>query len=303
MTLAPIAFFAYKRPEHTLRALEALSRCELAGESKLFIFCDGAKRPEDAEAVKKVREIAESRQWCGTVEVIKSEENRGLARSIISGVGKLCEEYGRVIVLEDDLIVSPYFLHYMNDALELYKDEERVMQISGFMFDARLEAATDAIFLPLPTSWGWGTWHRAWSKFDAGVSGYAELKKDRGLRKAFNLDGNADYFSMLKKCVSGQLDSWAIKWYLFVFMNNGLVLHPVQSLVINSGFDGSGTHCGELKHGLQCDFASYISFKFPDKIVESDLKQKVYSSVVGVDSACIIQRIVAKIVKIISGGK
>jgi hypothetical protein len=299
--LAPIAFFVYKRPEHTLRALEALSRCELAAESVLYIFCDGAKRPEDAAAVQQVRDVVAARQWCGTVEIIESDANKGLACSIIAGVGRLCEEYGRVIVLEDDLIVSPYFLRYMNDALELYRDEEMVMQISGYMFDAGLKTESDAIFLPLPTSWGWGVWQRTWSKFDAGFTGYVELKKDKKLRRKFNLDGKANYFSMLEKSVAGQLDSWAIKWYLFVFMNYGLVLHPAQSLVVNGGFDGSGTHCGELKRSIYNDFTVYSVFRFPEKIVESEYKQLVYKAIVGVDSTSVVKKIYAKIVKIISG--
>ena len=300
MTLAPIAFFAYKRPEHTLRALEALSRCELAGESSLFIFCDGPKRPEDEDGVRKVREVAESRRWCGSVEVIKREENAGLAKSIFAGVSRLCEEYGRVIVLEDDLLVSPSFLRYMNDALDLYKDEERVMQVSGYMFDAPLRAETDAIFLSFTTSWGWGTWHRAWLKFDPAMSGYDRLKNDRKLRRAFNLDGHFDYFSMLEKQLAGILDSWAIQWYLSVFMCNGLVLHPVRTLVSNAGFDGSGTHCGEFRQDMSGGFTSYSGFRFPDQIAESDLKSEIYRFVIGVDSVNPLKRIVNKIVRTIS---
>lgn len=303
MKHAPVALFAYKRPEHTRRALEALSRCELAAESVLYIFCDGAKRPEDAAAVQQVRDVAAERQWCGTVEVIASEANKGLAQSITQGVSRLCEEYGRVIVLEDDLIVSPYFLRYMNEALDRYQNEEQVMQISGYMFDAGLALNTDAIFLSLPTSWGWGVWQRVWCKFDAGFSGYEELQKNRKLRNAFNLNGNADYFSMLKKTVSGQLDSWAIKWYLFVFMNNGLVLHPVRSLVINGGFDGSGTHCGDFGRTVDENFAAYSEFKFPEKVIESEYNHLVYKAIVGVDSVSVMKKIYTKIGKILLGDK
>lgn len=300
MTLAPIAFFAYKRPEHTLRALEALSRCELAGESSLFIFCDGPKRPEDAEAVDRVRQIAGSSPWCGRVAVIPSERNKGLAKSIISGVSGLCEEYGRVIVLEDDLIVSPYFLRYMNDALELYRDEERVMQVSGFMFDVELETTTDAIFLPFTTSWGWGTWQRAWLKLDPDLSAYSALKSDRKLRRAFNFDGNFDYFSMLEMQHSGKLDSWAIQWYASVFMNNGLVLHPVRSLIANAGFDGSGTHCGVIRQGIRDDYTVYNHFNFPERVAESDLKSQIYKSVVGVDRIGLFKRLASRMKKILT---
>ncbi len=279
MKYAPIAFFAYKRPEHTLRALEALSRCELAGESALFVFCDGAKRPEDADAVKRVRDVVSGSQWCGTVEVIESDTNKGLASSIISGVGRLCDDYGRVIVLEDDLIVSPYFLRYMNDALELYKDEDRVMQISGHMFEADPDVDSDAIFLTFVTSWGWATWSRAWRKFDNELIGHERFRCNRALRHKFNLDGNYHYYEILKKQVAGEVDSWAIVWNLSVFIHEGLVLYPCRSMVYNAGFDGSGTHCGKAEQ-QECRFVdSYGEFRFPQKIEGSCAKLAVYKAI------------------------
>jgi hypothetical protein len=295
--LAPIAFFAYKRPQHTLCALEALSRCALADASRLVVFCDGPKRPEDAEAVRQVREVVKSRQWCGTVEVVEREQNVGLANSITSGVSDLCREYGRVIVLEDDLIVSPYFLRYMNDALERYKDEERVMQISGYMFDVQLHAETDAILLPFASSWGWATWQRAWGKYDAALSGYAALKNDRQLRRAFNYEGRYDFFQMLEMKISGKLDSWAIVWYLTIFINRGLVLSPVKTLVHNAGFDGSGTHCGEMLGCNKKEFDEYQGDKirFPNEIQASELRYIIYPAVIGVNSTSYLVRIVSKI--------
>lgn len=298
MELAPIALFAYKRPQHTLRALEALSQCDLADESRLVVFCDGPKRPEDVDAVRQVREVVRSRPWCGTVEVIERERNAGLANSVVTGVSDLCREYGRVIVLEDDLVVSPYFLRYMNDALEKYKDEERVMQISGYMFNVALAADSDAVFLPFTTSWGWATWKRAWEKFDPSMSAYEAMKKDKKLRFAFNFDGNFDYFSMLEKKYTGQLDSWAIVWYASVFIHKGLVLHPLKTLVRNDGFDGSGTNCGRLRNNFEI-FSDYNeNSKLPNVISESLLKNKIYINVIGVSSRCIVKRIKIKILRL-----
>lgn len=243
MALAPIAFFAYKRPDHTLKALTSLSQCKLAEESKLYIFCDAAKSPQDQESVQRVREVVRSQQWCKEVEIINRESNLGLANSIISATTSLCEQFGRVIVLEDDLIVSPYFLEYMNDALTLYESNPKVMQISGYMFPVDIESDSDAIFLPFPTTWGWATWQRSWKYFNRQMSGYEQLKKDKKLRKKFNLEGSYNYFKILKYQIEGKVDSWGIHWYLNVFMAGGLTLYPVQSLVKNVGFDGSGTNC------------------------------------------------------------
>lgn len=244
MKKAPIAFFAYKRPRHTLRSLESLARNEGAAESELFIFCDAPKRQEDQEPVKQVREVVRSKKWCGTVNIIERETNLGLANSIIRGVTDLCDEYGSVIVIEDDLILSPFFLDYMNKALNLYKDAHHVMQISGYMFPVKLELETDAIFLPFPTSWGWATWQNSWKYLDLSMSGYEKLKGESLLRYKFDLDGSYPYFKMLESQIKNKIDSWAIVWYLTVFMQQGLTLFPTQSLVTNIGFDGSGTHGG-----------------------------------------------------------
>ena len=240
---APIAFFAYKRPKHTRLALESLARNIGAESSELFIFCDGPKSITDNEAIEEVRQIARSRQWCGTVNVIESEYNKGLANSIIAGVTKLCEKFGRVIVLEDDLILSPYFLDYMNSALDFYGEESRVMYANCNMIRLKVQQAGETLFLPFTTSWGWGTWQRAWNIFDPDVSQYKDFATDSQQINEFNLEGNYPFFSMLKAQLDGRLDSWAIRWYFSVFTKSGLVLYPKWSLVQNIGFDGSGTHC------------------------------------------------------------
>ena len=244
MELAPIAFFAYNRPQHTLAALNNLFRCDLSAESELNIFCDGAKTVKDREHVKKVRDLVRSEKWCGNVNVVIREENIGLANSIISGVSSLIEKYGRVIVLEDDLLVSPHFLRYMNDSLAFYEKDEQVMQISGYMFDIDLDSDTDAIFLPFISSWGWATWKRAWEKFDPFIKAYNILRNNWQLKDRFNLYGAYDYFRMLKMQKAERIDSWAIRWYLTVFMEGGLILYPAKTLVKNIGWDSSGVHCG-----------------------------------------------------------
>jgi hypothetical protein len=244
MTLAPIACFVYNRPDHAFKALTALSGCDLAGESALYIFSDGARSVKDQEDVEKVRAVITSEQWCGEVHVILRDKNLGLSESVISGVSFLMEKFGKAIVLEDDLVVSPFFLKYMNDSLGIYEGEERVKQITGYMFDGVLNSDTDALFLPFTSSWGWATWSRAWRQFDPRMMAYEVLKKDSKLRKRFNLDGAYNFYTMLKNQRTGRVDSWAIRWYLSVFMAEGLTLYPMKTLVGNIGWDGSGIHCG-----------------------------------------------------------
>jgi len=244
VALAPVALFAYRRPEHARRALASLSRNPEFARSPLHIFCDGARGLDDQAAVDATRMIA--RAWPHPAKMLhEAPVNRGLAASIAGGVGELCAAHGRVIVVEDDLVVAPVFLDYMNRALERYADSEQVMQISGHMFPVRLpDNGADAVFLPFTTSWGWATWQRAWAHFDPSMTGLDRLAGSALLRRRFDLDNAYPYFSMLRKQRAGKIDSWAIRWYLSVFARDGLVLYPRCSLVSNEGFDGSGTHCG-----------------------------------------------------------
>lgn len=242
MDLAPIAFFAFRRPKHALRGLTSLSQCELADRSSLHIFCDAVQNGRDAKLVQSVRDIVTSRRWCGDVTIAEQSTHMGLAKSIITGTTRLCAQYGKVIVLEDDLVMAPQFLRYMNAALERYRDEERVMHICGYMAPVRFSVPDDILFFPWAASWGWATWQRAWQYFDADATGYAALKNDAALRLEFDLGGAYPFFDMLAVQVAGKLDAWAARWQLSMFMRRGLALFPRQTMVQNIGLDGSGTH-------------------------------------------------------------
>lgn len=239
---APIALFVYNRPEHTSRTLTSLLAGKGARDRRLFVFADGPKSPADAADVSRTRQVVD-RLAGRSATVIAAEVNQGLAASIISGVNRIVETHGRVIVLEDDLLVDARFLPYMDNALGRYENDDQVMQISGYMFPVKaLESHKEAIFMPLTTSWGWGTWQRAWRRFDPEAVGWRALTTDHAMRRAFNFDGIFDFAAMLEKQMRGSIDSWAIRWYWTVFRSNGLVLYPPISLINNIGFDGSGTH-------------------------------------------------------------
>jgi len=241
MKTAPIALFVYNRPEHTRRTVEALQRNEGAAESDLFVFADAAQTPEVAASVKKVRNYAGSIEGFRSVRTITRERNFGLANSIVDGVTQICGEYGRVIVLEDDLVTSPHFLRFMNRALETYADDDRVGSVHGYWYpvDAPMP---DSFFLRIASSWGWGTWSRAWRLFERdGARLLSELRR-RGLTGAFDLDGATPYTRMLEEQIAGKNDSWAIRWDASLFLAGKMSLYPGASLVSNIGFDGSGRH-------------------------------------------------------------
>jgi hypothetical protein len=195
--------------------------------------------------LESVRSLLRQKQWCGEVEIIESIENKGLAASICGGISTVLESFDRVIVLEDDLETSPGFLSYMNSSLEVYKEEDKVMQISGFMVKNR-PLASPTGFLRVSTSWGWATWRRAWLKYRSDVEKLSKEVEKKG-KSEFDLDGYSFHFEELTRNMSGELNTWAVRWYASIFLNNGLCLYPKKSLVRNIGFDGTGENCHESK--------------------------------------------------------
>jgi hypothetical protein len=241
-SLAPVAIFAYRRPHHLRRCLASLQLCPEFASSPVFVFADGPRNDADRPDALETRETA--RNMLGARAQYKFKEaNRGLAASIIAGVSELVSRYGRAIVVEDDLEVAPAFLTYQNAALERYSTESKVLQVCAYMYDVdEFRQRESALFLPLTTTWGWGTWARAWSQFDPAASGWERLRRDRALRRRFNLEGSYDYTSLLDAQMTGRANSWGIRWYWSVFQRDGLVVYPPRSLVRNTGFDGTGTH-------------------------------------------------------------
>lgn len=243
-TCAPVALFVYNRPAHTRSTLTALQANTLAPQTHLYIFADA---PRDA-AVKAdhaaVLDCVSAVQGFASVTVVRREQNLGLARSIIDGAGTLCDRHGRVIVLEDDLITSPHFLAYMNDALDRYADEDRVGSVSAYMYPVSLPPGTpDTLMLPFPMSWGWGTWKRAWLLFDADGARLVERLQAQGLTDRFDRVGPGNFLRMLKDQIAGRNNSWFIRWHASLFLADKLSLAPSRSLINNIGLDGSGVHC------------------------------------------------------------
>lgn len=274
---ATIALFAYRRPDHLRRALDSLARNPLARASPLVIFCDGARDPAAAAEVAEVRRIARAATGFRSLEVIERERNLGLMASIVDGVGRMTREHGRAIVVEDDLVVAPRFLEFMNLALERYAGEPDVMQVSGYMYPCALDTAAGSGFLPSISCWGWGTWERAWRHYDASLAGWEAVRVDPSVLRAFNMDGAYDYAEMVERTRAGSLQSWGVIWYLSVFARRGLVLYPRKSLVSNTGFDGSGTHAegrSDDELGAVALWDGTDAFEFPSR---PEVDQRYYA--------------------------
>jgi hypothetical protein len=271
---APIALFVYNRPEHTRRTIKFLQQNLLAEESRLYIFSDAAKDPNNQKLVDEVREIIRTVDGFKHVELIERKSNLGLANSIIDGVSRLVKDYGKVIVFEDDLISSMYTLQYFNDALNRYQDEEKVMHIGAYMYPLKEENLPETFFYRAATSWGWATWDRAWKNFepdiDLIISRFDDEKKNQ-----FSIDGTMNFWKQIQEFKSGKNNSWAIRWYASIFLKGGLTLNPSKSLIDNIGHDGTGIHSGmnDIYHVI---INPQPIQSFPEKIEENQL---VYHSI------------------------
>jgi hypothetical protein len=271
--LAPIVLFVYNRPEHTRRTLAALAANPLAIESDLIIYADGPKKPEHDSSVQETRVVVRGATGFRTVSLLERDENFGLARSIIAGVTEACETRGRAIVLEDDLVVVPEFLSYMNRALDRYANEERVMQISGYIFPiSHPEELPETFFSRLPTSWGWSTWRRAWNSFEPDADSLLERLESSDVT-SFDLDGHYPYSQMLKDQSIGVLDVWGVRWYASMFLQKGLCLYPSRSLVSNIGMDGSGEHCSP-SHAYDVALTDKMPTEFPAEVGASQIGER-----------------------------
>jgi hypothetical protein len=241
--LAPIVLFIYNRPEHTKRTVEYLLKNTLAGDSSLFIFSDGAKSESDEKKVSTVRDYIKTIKGFHKIEIIEREKNLGLANSVISGVNEAFNLYNKVIVLEDDMISSPYFLKYMNEVINFYEDDLRIYSVTGYTFPIKIskEYMPSVYLAPRASSWGWGTWKDRWEKVDWDINDFQEFIKDKSKVREFNMGGD-DLTRMLKNSISGKIDSWAVKWSYAHFKNNAYCVYPVKSRVQNIGADWSGIH-------------------------------------------------------------
>lgn len=271
MSALNVALFAYNRPWHLSKTLESLAANHLAADVLLTIYCDGPKQASDFSAVESVRKIAKSCRLGKNVTVVERSENLGLAQSIITGVSEQCEKYGHVIVLEDDLLLSPYFLNYMKEALIRYENEEKVISIHGYCYPVT-EPLPETFFLKGADCWGWATWKRAWALFEPSAEKLLSQLKEKNLEKSFNMQNSTDYMGMLRDCALGKNQSWAIRWRASAFVNDKLTLYPGKSLVQNIGFDNSGTHCSKVDQDLFKDskvFKNQIDH-FPGIIAQNE---------------------------------
>lgn len=269
--LAPVIIFCYKRPKHLKRTVEALQRNKLAKDSELYIFSDGFKNETDKEGVLKVRKYIKSIDGFKNITIVEREKNFGLAKSVIDGVTQIIRKFGKVIVLESDLISSPDFLNFMNDALIKYEKHKYIWSVTGYNFPININQGYKyEVYLSLRTgSWGWATWQDRWEKAEWNINKDNPFFNNNKQQRRFNAGGD-DLTRMLIRQVSGEIDSWAVRWNFNQFLNKAYCLYPVRSKILNIGMDESGTHFKRKTKKFQTELSD-LPVQFPD-ILEEDIK-------------------------------
>ncbi|WP_052444067.1 hypothetical protein [Flammeovirga sp. OC4] len=253
MSYSPIILFVYNRAWHAEQVLMAIHKNPEFQDSPLYIFCDGPRNDastKELQAIKATRDIVKNqRYWSKQTQVIESDQNKGLATSIIEGVSKVIKQHGQAIILEDDIVTSQGFLKFMNEALELYREDDRVMHINAYLpkspFQKNNFTAT-SFYSTHMSCWGWATWDTSWKLFNADTGTLIEKLKGRKLEKTLDLNGYFHGTKQLAQNLNGEIKTWAIKWGTSILLNNGICLNPSQSLVNNIGMDGSGVNSGKL---------------------------------------------------------
>lgn len=270
MSYAPIVLFTYSRADHTCDVVESLLKNKEAAESDLYIFSDGPKTEAKREAVEENRKYIHSITGFKSIHIVEREKNWGLANSLIAGITDVINRYGRVIVVEDDLILSSYFLQYMNEALEKYEGEDKIGAISAYhpIQDVDLP---ETFFLRYFHCWGWATWKRAWELFNPDARDL--LRRIRWKTKKFNIDGGRNNYGMLYCQKVGLVDSWYIRLYASLFLAEKLTLYPKQSLASNHGLDGTGTHSKDASKDNKNIDAKITVFDKPIKLSDIPVEE------------------------------
>lgn len=274
MNYAPIALFCYARKDHLEKVIDSLLKNQEASNTDLIVFSDGSKNNTRLK-VQEVREYVRTISGFKSLRVVEREKNYGLAKNIISGVTEIVSQYGRIIVLEDDIVISPFFLEYMNFSLDRYENNEEVISIHGYVYP--IKGLPDFFFVKGADCWGWATWKRGWDLFEKdGTKLLSELKK-RKLCREFDFNYSYPYTSMLEGQIKGTNDSWAIRWYASAFLKNKYTLYPGKSYVENIGFDGTGTHCSVAESfSNKIDVCSNFIYTFPENVKDSFLEKEKF---------------------------
>ena len=272
--LAPICLFTYNRLDETKQTIKALQKNHLASESELFIFSDGSKSIEGKSKIEEVRKFIRTVVGFKNVTIYESEENKGLANSIIKGVGLIFERFNKVIVLEDDLKTTTNFLDFMNQSLSFYKDDARVQSVSGYSLKIPDNEKKMDVYLHRRThSWSWGTWKNCWKE---SIFDKQKLQEELNTQilDGFKKECGEDIPRMLTNSIEGKNDSWYVRWAYDHYKNGAFCVYPYLSKVQNIGFSEEGTNCNGIDVSLsEMDTSQKRKFVLADIVYTKQMKK------------------------------
>jgi hypothetical protein len=239
----PVAFFLFNRPATTSRVFEAIRQAQ---PEKLLVIADGARldRSGEAEQCAAARTVLNRIDW--NCEVLKnfSDVNLGCRNRVSSGLDWVFSEVEEAIILEDDCLPAPSFFQYCQELLERYRDDERVMAISGDNFqEGRSRTPYSYYFSKYSHIWGWATWQRAWKFYDVEMKTWPEYRQNQFIQSLCEDPYEQKYWmDCFEQVYSGQIDTWDYQWVYTCWSQNGLTILPDKNLISNIGFGAGATH-------------------------------------------------------------
>ena len=293
--LAPIALFCFNRPSHLKKSIDALKKNYLCKKSKIYIFSDAAKNSNDLSEVDKVRSIIKNLEGFKEKKLIFRNKNYGLAKNIVEGVNFVLKKETKIIVLEDDLITSRYFLKYMNTYLNIYSKNKNIASIHGYIYPVNKKNLNENFFIRGADCWGWGTWRRAWVKYQSNTKKLLKEIKNTNQIKQFNFNNSKNYYKMLGKNLYTKNKSWAVQWYASAFLANMLTLYPKYTYIKNIGLDGSGENT-KIKYNLNTRFNKNYKISKINRIEESNIGRKKLEEYFRKNEKNLIEKIFSKLI-------
>ncbi|MGB7325296.1 MAG: glycosyltransferase family 2 protein [Rubripirellula sp.] len=281
--MSPILYIIFNRPDHTQRSFEQI---RALAPAVLYVAADAPRQGREGESdrTSQARSITENIDWPCQVHRLYADENMGCGRRISSAITEVLKDHETVITLEDDCIVEPTFFPYCETLLDRYRDDQRIMAISGDNFQNGISRTDHSYYFSrYPHCWGWATWRRAWQHFDLNMTRWPEIRESNQLSHFCDGEQQIAYWQHMFDAVQdGRVGSWAFPWTLACWLQNGLTVLPNQNLVSNIGFDRDATHTsvntayahlptfplGELNHSSEV-FRHVEADRFTDDILYS----------------------------------
>ena len=265
----PLLFLIFNRPDTTQQVFNEIRKAQPA---QLFVAADGPRKNQvaDYELCKKTREIIRQVDWDCRVFTRFQDENLGCRHAVSSAITWFFSNVEEGIILEDDCIPDQSFFRFCQELLEKYRDDERIMMVSGnnFQFGKR-RTNYSYYFSKYFHIWGWATWKRAWNYYDVDMKSWPKIKDGRWLIDILK-DKNAEKFweKIFENTYRGTINTWDFQWVFSCWIQNGLAILPNVNLVKNIGFDGNATHTkGKNKQANLSVNSIHFPLKNPEFVI------------------------------------